>query len=658
MEEKKVEISLNPSKKVINILSGLLFVLSCTGAAVFGSAAIVTQRLTNTSEIYYWYSDSDKLKGMKSDMYAIATNYNLEANFRTAMEITIICIIAACIFAIISIIFTSNKKELPWYDRIYSDVQLCAGILAGIASVPTIMVLVSGIGYGLFGGVISAYEKILALYGVHADYDFLVGYGSDIRDIVDPVFVSGLGIFMAFMISLYELHIIKSLTVKIKNGSFFKRTFFGYAITLFQDAFRRKSKSKSKWLGISFALLIGSFIVIMIGISSQSGLLILILAGLWGVAIVIFEPKFFDRYMEIRNGIKRLASGDINTRIRRTNDNSELDELSGDINDISEAVKNAVEKEVKNERMKSALISNVSHDLKTPLTSMVSYIDLMKKEGLNSENAPEYLRILDEKTNRLKDLTLDLFDAAKAASGDLPVELQTIDLGSIVNQEVAEFQDVLEEKNIEIVINEQEPHIMAMADGRHLSRVLDNLLNNIKKYGMENSRAYIDITSDRILNTRKSNEDTVKSYNSDENASKSYNSNENTAKPDNGSDNNGGSDPTSGSNSQESGMLWEKAAVYRTTNQNNIYEEPNFTATDEIRKTKITIKNVSRDRLNISSDELIERFARGDSSRNTEGSGLGLAIARDLTNLMGGKFDIIIDGDLFKAEIELPFSEK
>ena len=396
----------------------------------------------------------------------------------------------------------------------------------------------------------------------------------------------------------------------------------------------------------------------MIGISSQSGLLILILAGLWGVAIVIFEPKFFDRYMEIRNGIKRLASGDINTRIRRTNDNSELDELSGDINDISEAVKNAVEKEVKNERMKSALISNVSHDLKTPLTSMVSYIDLMKKEGLNSENAPEYLRILDEKTNRLKDLTLDLFDAAKAASGDLPVELQTIDLGSIVNQEVAEFQDVLEEKNIEIVINEQEPHIMAMADGRHLSRVLDNLLNNIKKYGMENSRAYIDITSDRILNTRKSNEDTVKSYNSDENASKSYNSNENTAKPDNGSDNNGGSDPTSGSNSQESGMLWEKAAVYRTTNQNNIYEEPNFTATDEIRKTKITIKNVSRDRLNISSDELIERFARGDSSRNTEGSGLGLAIARDLTNLMGGKFDIIIDGDLFKAEIELPFSEK
>ncbi|MBP7059274.1 MAG: sensor histidine kinase [Lachnospiraceae bacterium] len=282
----------------------------------------------------------------------------------------------------------------------------------------------------------------------------------------------------------------------------------------------------------------------------------------------------------------------------------------------------------------------------------------MKKEGLNSENAPEYLRILDEKTNRLKDLTLDLFDAAKAASGDLPVELQMIDLGSIVNQEVAEFQDVLEEKNIEIVINEQEPHIMAMADGRHLSRVLDNLLNNIKKYGMENSRAYIDITSDRILNTRKSNEDTVKSYNSDENASKSYNSNENTAKPDNGSDNNGGSDPTSGSNSQESGMLWEKAAVYRTTNQNNIYEEPNFTATDEIRKTKITIKNVSRDRLNISSDELIERFARGDSSRNTEGSGLGLAIARDLTNLMGGKFDIIIDGDLFKAEIELPSSEK
>ncbi len=660
MEEKKVEISLNPSKKVINILSGLLFVLSCTGAAVFGSAAIVTQRLTNTSDIYYWYSDSDKLKGMKSEIHAIATNYNLEANFRTAMEITIICIMAAVVFAIISIIFTSKKKELSWYDRIYSDVQLCAGILAGFASLPTVMALVSGIGYGMFGGVISAYEKIVALHGIHVDYDFLIGYGSDIRDVIDPVFVAGLGIFMAFMISLYELHIIKSLTVKIKNGSFLKRTLLGYAITVFQNAFRKKSKRKSKWIGLSFALLIGSFLVIMMGISSHSGLLIFILAVLWGAAIVIFESKFFDRYTEIRNGIKRLASGDINTRIRRTNDNSELDELSGDINDISEAVKNAVEKEVKNERMKSALISNVSHDLKTPLTSMVSYIDLMKKEGLNSENAPEYLRILDEKTNRLKDLTLDLFDAAKAASGDLPVELQMIDLGSIVNQEAAEFQDVLEEKNIELVINEQEPHIMAMADGRHLSRVLDNLLNNIKKYGMENSRAYIDITCDRIINTRNSNEDAVKSYNSNKNVTKFYSSNENTENPDNGSDDTGRYDSASGYNSQEPGMQWEKAAVYRTTttNQNNIYEEPSFTEKDEIRKTKITIKNVSRDRLNISSDELIERFARGDSSRNTEGSGLGLAIARDLANLMGGKFDIIIDGDLFKAEIELPSPEK
>jgi signal transduction histidine kinase len=304
--------------------------------------------------------------------------------------------------------------------------------------------------------------------------------------------------------------------------------------------------------------------------ASESGFIVFLVAVLWILAIVIIEPKFFDRYAEIKTGIKKLAGGDTDSRITRTNDNTELDELAGDINDISEAVKNAVEKEVKNERMKSALISNVSHDLKTPLTSMVSYIDLLKKEGLDSENAPEYLRILDEKTNRLKDLTLDLFDAAKAASGDLPVDLQKIDLGSLVNQEVAEFQDVLEEKNIEIVINEQEPHIMAMADGRHLSRVLDNLLNNIKKYAMENSRAYIDITSDKT----------------------------------------------------------------------------------------ITVKNISRDKLNISADELMERFTRGDASRNTEGSGLGLAIARDLTNLMGGKFDIIIDGDLFKAEIKLHFPEE
>ena len=570
MEEKKVEIKLNPSRKIIRILSGILFVLSCTGAAIAGSAAIAARSLFSSNYNWILHDDSDKYNGLESAMKAISDSYDLDRILQTSIEIAIICIIAAVIFAISSIIFTDKKDEMPWYDRIYSDVQLFMGIMAGCASIPAVMVLVSGIGYGWFGEVVSAYEKIFEQYKTDINVDFYSGYGMDTRDVIDPTFMLGLGIFMAVLISLYELHIIKSLTVKIKNGTFLSRTFLGYILGRTQNAFQKNNKTKSKWMILSFAIFFGTLFLTGIGMASESGFIVFLVAVLWILAIIIIEPKFFDRYAEIKNGIKKLAGGDTDSRITRTNDNTELDELAGDINDISEAVKNAVEKEVKNERMKSALISNVSHDLKTPLTSMVSYIDLLKKEGLDSENAPEYLRILDEKTNRLKDLTLDLFDAAKAASGDLPVDLQKIDLGSIVNQEVAEFQDVLEEKNIEIVINEQEPHIMAMADGRHLSRVLDNLLNNIKKYAMENSRAYIDITSNKT----------------------------------------------------------------------------------------ITVKNISRDKLNISAEELMERFTRGDASRNTEGSGLGLAIARDLTNLMGGKFDIIIDGDLFKAEIGLHFPEE
>ena len=199
---------------------------------------------------------------------------------------------------------------------------------------------------------------------------------------------------------------------------------------------------------------------------------------------------------------------------------------------------------------------------------MVSYVDLLKKEGLDSENAPEYLRIIDEKTSRLQKLTEDLFEAAKASSGDIPVNMERIEMISIANQALAELEENLAQNNIDVVFTPKLESAYVMADGQLLWRVIENLLTNVSKYALPGSRAYVDI-------------------------------------------------------SQES---------------------------DKIR---LEVKNMSRDQLNISADELMERFKRGDESRNTEGSGLGLAIARDLTNLMNGSFDILIDGDLFKATVEL-----
>lgn len=292
------------------------------------------------------------------------------------------------------------------------------------------------------------------------------------------------------------------------------------------------------------------------------------------VIILAIVPNKIKKYMDIRRGVAEVKSGNLTYQIEveknSHNDGyaSDFDKLAGDINQITAATNAAVQSELKNQRMKTDLISNVSHDLKTPLTSMISYLDILKKEGLDSPRASEYLAIVDEKTQKLKVLTEDLFEAAKASSGNIPCDITTIDFAAMLEQELAEMGDLLEEKNLEIIKNIKVDNTNIQADGRLLSRVIENLLGNVSKYALENSRVYIDIISAR---------------------------------------------------------------------KNSI---------------RLDIKNISRDPLNISPDELMERFTRGDDSRNTEGSGLGLAIAKDLTRLMGGVFEITIDGDMFKASIE------
>ena len=254
---------------------------------------------------------------------------------------------------------------------------------------------------------------------------------------------------------------------------------------------------------------------------------------------------------------------------------SDLDKLASDINEISQATNLAVQNELKNQRMKTDLISNVSHDLKTPLTSMISYVDLLKTEGLESESAPEYLNIIDEKTQRLKILTENLFEAAKASSGNIPCDITDINITEIVNQALGEISDRLEARNLEVIVKNELLDGTVRADGKLLWRVIENLLSNVSKYALEGSRVYINLSD---------------------------------------------------------------VSINRQTGADRVLLE---------------VKNMSKDALNIPAEELMERFKRGDESRNTEGSGLGLAIAKDLTVLMGGIFEITVDGDLFKASVML-----
>lgn len=272
----------------------------------------------------------------------------------------------------------------------------------------------------------------------------------------------------------------------------------------------------------------------------------------------------------LQEGVKKIRKGNLNYQIQIKN-KSVIQEVAEDVNAISEGLRNAIDSEVRSERMKAELISNVSHDIKTPLTSIITYVDLLKKENIENEVARDYISVLENKANRLKVLTDDLFEAAKASSGDMPVHLEKVNMQSFVQQSLGEFEDKLRAAGITMRVMMTEEPLYITADGRLMWRVISNLLNNVVKYSQAGSRVYLEVEEDA-----------------------------------------------------------------------------------QGEQVNIVLKNISAYELNVSAEELMERFTRGDESRSTEGSGLGLSIANSLIELQNGQFEISIDGDLFKVKITMP----
>ena len=217
-----------------------------------------------------------------------------------------------------------------------------------------------------------------------------------------------------------------------------------------------------------------------------------VLAPVVAVLIIVLAPKWVNKYEAVKKGVEEVKNGNLTYKIKADGE-GELDRLARGINEISEASSVAIQNELKNQRLKTDLISNVSHDLKTPLTSIITYIDLLKQEGLGSPDAPKYLEILDQKSIRLKKLTEDLFDAAKASSGAIPVKFEKVEMLSLINQGLGEMSDRIEASNLEFKINVQNEKYYVRADGQLLWRVLENLLGNVLKYAQEGSRVYIDL---------------------------------------------------------------------------------------------------------------------------------------------------------------------
>lgn len=317
---------------------------------------------------------------------------------------------------------------------------------------------------------------------------------------------------------------------------------------------------------LGYLLLNFLFVLFAVGAGSLFILLLCILFNLACVAAVGVGAVYLDR---IKKGAERMAAGDLGSRIDTTHMRWAIKAHAETLNHIGDGLIRAVDERVRSERMRTELITNVSHDIKTPLTSIINYVDLLEKEPAANERAAGYLEVLHRQAARLKKLTEDIVEASKASTGNIPVSLAPVGVGELIEQVTGEYAERLETARLEAVTNLPAHPLAIWADGRLLWRVFDNLLQNICKYALEGTRVYL-------------------------------------------------------SAELEEGQV------------------------------ALTLKNISRDRLGISADELMERFVRGDSARSTEGSGLGLSIARSLTELMHGRFALAVDGDLFKVTLSFP----
>lgn len=363
-------------------------------------------------------------------------------------------------------------------------------------------------------------------------------------------------ILVTALMATLGLILVLSLIKHFKNKTLLKHT---WTYSIFHKIFKAaKGVYNSGRTGTKVALIITVYSILVSLTSFMS--VIIIGVGIW---LAIKEVKKFN---EIKEGVEIIRNGDIHHTIDIQGE-GELATLAANINGITDGLKEAVNNELKSQRLKNELITNVSHDIRTPLTSIITYVDLLKTEKEQSK-LTEYIEILDQKSQRLKTLTDDLFEAAKASSGSIPVNYEKIDIISLITQGLGELNDKIENLQLEFKTNYPKDKVYITADGKLLWRAIENLLSNIFKYALKGSRVYVDIE-------------------------------------------------------------------------------------DLGNEVMLTIKNISAYELNISADELMERFKRGDESRNSQGSGLGLSIAKSLIDSQKGSFHIEIDGDLFKAIIKM-----
>lgn len=494
-------------------------------------------------------------------------------------------------------IYSSYVEE--FYE--YSEVAIMNNILEKISifreycyfiiPVSTILIilifmyLIISIGYkkGEDGIVLNDFDKtpleIIIIFSIIIGYIPFILLSEITRDynaIISLVVTGGLVIYVLCTI------ILNTTIKRLKSKTFFKSTITGKILKWISICAKALyHKLKIAWDTLTYSsdlkvkvivefIIISALAIFIFLVFYNSGIVILLEFIL--IAITLYRIiKFIKNCSQIERKLKEMYEEDNSNKLYEEDFGNEFKNSVRYLNNISDGFENAIQDRMKSERMKVELITNVSHDIKTPLTSIINYVDLLKKENIDNMQAKEYIEILDSKSQRLKKLTEDLVEASKVSTGNISLNLEKINIVELVKQATGEFEDKFKKRGLETIINTDVNELNIMADSRYMYRIIENLFSNVSKYALENSRVYIDIKESK----------------------------------DNKS----------------------------VTNVN------------------IEVKNISKDKLNISADELMQRFVRGDKSRTTEGSGLGISIAQNLTELQNGKFELKLDGDLFKVKM-------
>ena len=465
---------------------------------------------------------------MNSILYDVLVLVDQKAAFLIPFLVIIIIALVPVIVLGVGRTAKQDGIKLNWYDKIL--IELAA----------LIAILIAGIG---------------------ACFTISVNGVSNLATLVLAITIMAFGLFIIYLACIL---FFETVVKRLKTHTFLKTTIIYWLYIKIKELLDEVKITKR------FILYFIIFIIanlICFAIMWSDGFPGIILSIILYAVVYGLISKRLKSYVKIEKAINDLYQGNTDIELEENEFVKEMKNMASQINDIAGGLSNAIDEKLKSERLKTELITNVSHDIKTPLTSIINYVDLLKKEGMDGEKAKEYLDILDSKSQRLKKLTEDLVEASKASSGAIKLNMEKLNVNELIKQVSGEFEDKFKARKLEEIITFPENALYIKADSRYMYRVLENMYSNISKYAMEGTRVYTDII-------------------------------------------------------EKDGRI------------------------------VIQLKNVSKQKLNISVDELMQRFVRGEASRNTEGSGLGLSIARSLTELQEGNFNIYLDGDLFKVTIE------